>query len=112
MQWRAIFEGDLVSNGVDVDRRREDHARTRSPGQRDDFDFELRESIVAGDEAGHHAGIDCNGSIDDDHQPKVFGPIHRESTKHLDVAMAAAYEHDGARRAGVQVQSFSLAVSL
>ena len=92
---RAAGERELPLHGIEILRRREDHAGPCPPRERDDVDLELREPIVAGDEARDHARVDGDGSVEYDDEAHIRRRIHRPAPQHLHVRVATSDQHDG-----------------
>ncbi len=110
-QRRAPGELDPLGDGIESGRRSDDDRGAGPARERAHVDRQLAGAVLAGDEAGYHAGVHRIGAVDDEGRPDVRQRLHREPCKHLDVRMPAADEDQVSHRCGAYQPRFGCALA-
>jgi hypothetical protein len=85
---------DAARDGIDARGAGEQHARARAPRQRHHVDFELVGGVLAGCEAGHHAGVHRDRTVEHDAEAHAGKRRHHPAAQDLHVGVPAADEHE------------------
>jgi len=91
---RPVLQQYLATGAIDAGCLGMNQPRAGPGGQPGEIDVAFVERVAAGDEARDHAGVGRLDVPPDQREPHARHRLHAEAFQHMDVAMAAANQHE------------------